>query len=65
MPNDSHNGLHEASYIEFKSLPDGALNEDGEPALNKYSSIITRGHDYPGAQVFIYLTVRVHDTIQC
>jgi len=53
MPTTSQNGLHEALYVKFKSLPDGALNEDGEPALNKYSSIVTRGHDYPGAQVFI------------
>ena len=53
MPTTSQNGQHEALYIKFKSLPDGALNEDGKPALNKYSSIITRGHDSPGAQVFI------------
>jgi dihydroxy-acid dehydratase len=46
-----NSGSQEARYIKFKTLPDGALNEDGNPALNKYSSIITAGHDFPGAQV--------------
>jgi hypothetical protein len=38
-------------YIDFPKLEDGALNEFGEPALNKYSGVITRKHDFPGAQV--------------
>ncbi|KAF2669183.1 dihydroxy-acid dehydratase [Microthyrium microscopicum] len=41
-------------YANHKTLPEGALNEDGKPALNRYSSAITRGHDYPGAQAMLY-----------
>lgn len=44
-------GTLEPKYLNFKKLPDGALNEDGEPALNRYSSALTRGHEAPGAQV--------------
>lgn len=43
--------LGEARYIDFPSLPDDAKHEDGSPALNRYSTTITRGHDFPGAQV--------------
>jgi hypothetical protein len=43
--------LDEAKYIEFPSLPADAKHEDGSPALNRYSATITRGHDFPGAQV--------------
>ena len=43
--------LGEAKYIDFHSLPDDAKHEDGSPALNRYSSTITRGHDFPAAQV--------------
>jgi len=42
---------NESLYIDFKRLEDGALNEYGEIALNKHSAIVTRGHDFPGAQV--------------
>ena len=43
--------LGEAGYIQFPSLPDDAKHEDGTLALNRYSSTITRGHDFPGAKV--------------
>lgn len=43
--------LGEAKYIEFPSLPDDAKHPDGTPALNRYSTTITRGHDFPGAKV--------------
>ena len=43
--------LSEAKYINFPSLPAGAKHPDGSPALNRYSSTITRGHDFPGARV--------------
>ncbi|PLB41961.1 putative mitochondrial dihydroxy acid dehydratase [Aspergillus candidus] len=46
--------LGEAKYLEFPCLPDGAKNEDGTPALNRYSSHITRGHDFPGAKAMLY-----------
>jgi hypothetical protein len=50
-PTGSKPEPQEARYIQFKCLPDGAIGEDGKPALNKYSAIITAGHDFPGAQV--------------
>jgi hypothetical protein len=54
MAEPLENGHHqEARYVVFKSLPDGSLNEDGQPALNRYSSTLTREYDYPGAQVCI------------
>lgn len=43
--------LGEAKYINFPSLPADAKHPDGSPALNRYSSTITRGHDFPGARV--------------
>lgn len=43
--------FQEARYIEFPSLPADAKHEDGTPALNRYSANITKGHEFPGAQV--------------
>ena len=40
----------EPRFLDFPCLPDNAIR-DGKPALNKYSSILTKGHDFPGAQV--------------
>ena len=40
----------EPRYIEFPHLPAGATR-DGKKALNKFSSTLTKGHDYPAAQV--------------
>lgn len=67
--------LGEAKYIDFPSLPDDAKHADGSPALNRYSSTITRGHDFPGAQVlpsFVYIHMPmsmsmpvVNDNRQC
>ena len=37
-------------YLDFPHLPDGTMR-DGKLALNKYSSTLTNGHDFPGAQV--------------
>lgn len=37
------------SFIQFKCLPHSA---DGP--LNRWSSVLTRGHDYPGAQAMLY-----------
>jgi dihydroxy-acid dehydratase len=41
----------EPRYLTFPHLPDDAKHEDGTPALNKYSSTLTTGHNFPGAQV--------------
>lgn len=40
----------DAKYISFPKLPDDATR-DGKPVLNKYSTFITKDHDFPGAQV--------------
>ena len=42
--------------LDFPHLPEHATL-DGQPRLNKYSSAITRDHDFPGAQVRHLLTV--------
>ncbi|KAL2013023.1 hypothetical protein VTN00DRAFT_548 [Thermoascus crustaceus] len=44
----------EARYIDFPSVPHGTKHEDGTPVLNRYSSTITRAHDFPGAQAMLY-----------
>ena len=45
------NEPEEPRYLDFLHAPDGAKTEDGKPLLNKYSTIYTKGHDNPGAQV--------------
>jgi len=37
-------------YIDFPVLEHGTTY-DGKLALNRWSGILTRGHDFPGAQV--------------
>ena len=44
------NDPEEARFLDFPHLPDDAIY-DGKSQLNKYSAIITRGHDFPGAKV--------------
>jgi dihydroxy-acid dehydratase len=41
----------EPRFLNFPSLPDDAKDAEGKLRLNKYSATITRGHDFPGAQV--------------
>lgn len=43
-------GFQERRYLEFQSSTE-STGEDGKPLLNKYSRMMTRNHDYPGAQV--------------
>lgn len=40
-------------YIDFPYLEHGTVI-DGKLALNRWSHTITRGHDFPGAQVRIH-----------
>lgn len=42
--------LGEAKYLDFPSLPADAKHPDGTLALNRYSTTITRDHDFPGAK---------------
>ncbi|KAL1981461.1 hypothetical protein VTN96DRAFT_2633 [Rasamsonia emersonii] len=44
----------EDKYIDFAPVPHGAKHEDGTPVLNRYSTFITKGHDFPGAQAMLY-----------
>lgn len=44
--------FEEPRYVQFPCLPDNATC-DGKPVLNKYSTFLTKDHDFPGAQVFI------------
>lgn len=37
-------------FLDFPHLPNGVF-QDGKPRLNRYSSTITKDHDFPGAQV--------------
>ena len=41
----------EPRFLDFPHLPDDATDAEGKPRLNKYSSTITKDHDFPGAQV--------------
>jgi dihydroxy-acid dehydratase len=41
----------EPRFLDFPHLPDNATDIDGKLRLNKYSSTITKDHDFPGAQV--------------
>jgi len=43
----------EPRYLQFPHLPEGEMR-DGKPALNRYSSILTNGHDFPGAKAMFY-----------
>ncbi|CRL30778.1 Dihydroxy-acid/6-phosphogluconate dehydratase [Penicillium camemberti] len=43
-----------AEYARFPSLPDNAKHEDGTPVLNRHSTFITRGHDFPAAKAMLY-----------
>jgi dihydroxy-acid dehydratase len=52
--------LGEAKYIDFACLPEGTKHEDGTLALNRWSSTITRGHDFPGAKVGYYFPVFIY-----
>jgi len=47
---EAKHAQEEARFLSFPHLPDDATR-DGKPALNKYSSTLTTGHDFPGAQV--------------
>lgn len=40
-------------YLTFQHLPEGTMR-DGKPVLNRFSSTLTQGHDFPGAQAMLY-----------
>ncbi|OJD40492.1 dihydroxy-acid dehydratase [Diplodia corticola] len=43
----------EPRFLNFPHAPDGATR-DGKPVLNRYSTVVTKGHDFPGAQAMLY-----------
>ncbi|MCJ1309358.1 hypothetical protein MMC25_003017 [Agyrium rufum] len=49
----SASGEEGTGFLNFPHLPDG-VTHNGKQRLNKYSSTITRGHDFPGAQAMLY-----------
>lgn len=42
----------EPRFLDFPHLPRSATH-DGKTRLNRYSSTITKDHDFPGAQVHL------------
>ncbi|EPE29549.1 IlvD/EDD N-terminal [Glarea lozoyensis ATCC 20868] len=44
----------EPRYISFPSVEPGTKTSDGKQVLNRWSSTITREHDFPGAQAMLY-----------
>jgi len=47
---NGHSTSHQIGYAEFPHLAQDAIH-DGKPALNRYSTFITREHDFPAAKV--------------
>jgi hypothetical protein len=50
LSDEKQNLPDEPRYLDFPHLPDNAM-KNGEPVLNKYSSTLTKDHDFPGAQL--------------
>ena len=51
----------EPRFLDFPHLPDDAVLDD-KPRLNRYSSTLTKDHDFPGAQVGSLDALRGPDT---
>ncbi|KAL9135818.1 MAG: hypothetical protein Q9175_002973 [Cornicularia normoerica] len=45
--------VEEPRFLDFPHLPNGVIH-NGKPRLNRYSSTITKDHDFPGAQAMLY-----------
>ncbi|KAI9816691.1 MAG: hypothetical protein M1832_004979 [Thelocarpon impressellum] len=52
-PKNAEKRATDPTYLSFPSLPEGST-WDGKLALNRHSAIMTRGHDFPGAQAMLY-----------
>ena len=44
----------EPRFLDFPHLSSDATTDDGRLRLNRYSSTLTQGHDFPGAQAMLY-----------
>jgi dihydroxy-acid dehydratase len=53
-PSNYQNGVkEEPRYVDFPEIEHGT-QRNGKLALNRWSSTITKGHDFPGAQAMLY-----------
>ena len=43
-------------FLDFQEIPYGT-KRDGELVLNRYSSVLTNGHEYPGAKAMLYAAI--------
>ena len=50
---EAKGGFQERRYLDFVRSEE-THNENGEPMLNRYSTMLTRQHDFPGAQAMLY-----------
>jgi dihydroxy-acid dehydratase len=41
-------------FIDTKPREFGSKHDDGTPILNRYSTVLTNGFEYPGAQAMLY-----------
>lgn len=56
--------VEEPRFLDFPHLPNGIIR-DGKLSLNRYSSIITKDHDFPGAQVSLAYKIKGASTHFC
>lgn len=47
LPPTEHDPKSSSDYIQFQCIPPGG-------PLNRWSTALTRGHDFPGAQAMLY-----------
>ncbi|KAF8540494.1 dihydroxy-acid/6-phosphogluconate dehydratase [Trichophaea hybrida] len=50
---NKHSEKEPSRLLEFSSVPYGTM-KSGKLVLNRFSSILTNGHDFPGAQAMLY-----------
>lgn len=53
MVQEQHVQKEKSRFLEFRSVPHGTMR-DGKLVLNRYSSLVTNGHEHPGAQAMLY-----------
>jgi len=49
----SHTTPEVPRYIQLPAIEPGTLRDDGSLVLNRWSSTLTKDHDFPGAQVWL------------
>lgn len=66
---DSAQTPEEARYIDFPAIPHGTMR-NGKLVLNRWSAVLTKDHDFPGAQVrsmpvLLGSSTLCHETLDC